>query len=265
MLDGVIKKALLNSNSNYALFIKSFSTDEHISINADQQVPSASIIKLFIMGAVYQGIQENLFTLQQRIIIKEEDKIPYSIISLLQTKNTYSIQDLITLMIIQSDNTATNILISLIGMKYINAFIKNQGMKQTILSRKMMDLKARESGNENYTTVEDVSKYLNLIYEGKVVNTFFSQNMLDIMSNQLDISMMKRELPEEIHIAHKTGDLPYIKHDVGIVYTTSGDYIFSMFTWNSKDDLCGKKLIGTVSKSVYEYLNATKLESGSIT
>ncbi|MBU3143627.1 serine hydrolase [Clostridium sp. CF012] len=262
MLDEVINKSLLNSNSNYALFIKNFTTDEHISINAEVQIPSASIIKLFIMGAAFQGVQENLFTVHDPITIKEEDKMPYSIISLLETNNTYSIQDLITLMIIQSDNTATNLMISLLSMEYINSFIKNYGMKHTVLARKMMDFSAKKSGYENYTTADDISKYLNLLYEGKVVNPFYSQKMLDIMSNQLDGSMMKRELPVEIHIAHKTGDLPYMKHDVGIVYTPKGDYIFSMFTWDAMDDICGKKLIGTVSKSVYDYLSATHVASG---
>ena len=156
-------------------------------------------------------------------------------------------------MIIQSDNTATNLLISLLGMEYINSFINKQGMEHTILARKMMDLTARENGHENYTTVSDVSKFLNLIYGGKVVNPYYSESMVDIMSKQLDDSMMKREMSGEIHIAHKTGDLPFIKHDAGIVYTSSGDYIFTMFTFNEKDDISGKKLIGTLSKSVYDF------------
>ena len=254
MLIEVVNKALLNIDSDYAIFIKDFSTGQHISINTELQVPSASIIKLFIMGATFQSVQEDLFKLHQRIIIKEKDKILNSIISLLETDNTYSIQDLITLMIIQSDNTATNLLISLLGMEYINSFINKQGMKHTILARKMMDLAARENGYENYTTVEDVSEFLNLLYNGKVINSYFSESMLDIMSNQLDDSMMKRDLPDVIHIAHKTGDLPYIKHDAGIVYTSTGDYILIVFTWNGKDDIGEKKFIGKVSKSVYDYL-----------
>ena len=255
MIKEIIYKTLLNCDSNYSIFIENLSTGELFSNNTDKQVPSASIIKLFIMGATFQGLQEGLFTPHQRINIQDKDKVSYSIISLLEADHSYSIQDLITLMIIQSDNTATNLLISLLGMEYINSFIKKQGMQHTILARKMMDLKAREKGYENYTTIEDVSKYLNLLYEGKVVNPLFSQNMLKIMSNQLDSSMIKREIPEAVHIAHKTGDLPlpYIKHDVGIVYTPAGNYIFCMFTWNGKDDICGRKLIGTVSKYVYDY------------
>ena len=253
MLLEILNETLLKSNSDYAIFIKNLSTGECISINTDLVVPSASIIKLFIMGAAFQSVQEDLFTLHQRITVNEKDKVSYSIISLLETDHTYSIQDLIKLMIIQSDNTATNLLISLLSMEYINSFINKQGMEHTILARKMMDLTARENGFENYTTVSDVSKFLNLIYGGKVVNPYYSESMVDIMSKQLDDSMMKREMSGEIHIAHKTGDLPFIKHDAGIVYTSSGDYIFTMFTWNEKDDISGKKLIGTLSKSVYDF------------
>ena len=253
MIQEIVNRALYDSNSDYALFIKRFTTGECISMNADVQVPSASIIKLFIMGATFQGVQEKLFTLHKLITINESDKIPYSIISLLGTHHSYNIQDLIILMIIQSDNTATNLLISLLGIEYINSFIKKQGLKNTVLARKMLDFTASKKGYENYTTAKDVSEYLTLLYEGKVVAPHFSQRMLDIMSKQLDVSVMKRELSEDIHIAHKTGNLHYINHDVGIVYTLGGDYIFSMLTWNGKDDICGKKLIGTVSKSVYDY------------
>lgn len=256
MINEIVKRLLYGSNSEYALFIKNFSTGECISINVDVRVPSASIIKLFIMGATFQGIQEGLLTLHQRIHINENNKIPYSIISLLETDNRYSIQDLITLMIIQSDNTATNVLISLLGIEYINSFIKKLGMKNTVLARMMMDFTAKEKGYENYTTVEDVSKYLTLLYEGQIVSPLYSQHMLAIMSSQLDVSMMKRELPENVHIAHKTGNLSCINHDVGIIYTSGGDYVFSMFTWNGKNDIVGKKLIGNVSESVYNYFIA---------
>ena len=67
MLLEILNETLLKSNSDYAKFIKNLSTCESISINSDLVVPSASIIKLFIMGAAFQSVQENLFTLHQRI------------------------------------------------------------------------------------------------------------------------------------------------------------------------------------------------------
>lgn len=253
MLEKILKEALSEVNSEYALFVKGLSTGECFYMNKDTRVSSASIIKLFIMGAAFQSVQEGMFTLHQRIIVKAEDRIPYSIITLLEPEHSYSIQDLITLMIIQSDNTATNVLISLLGMEYIQCFIDAQGMKNTIIARKMLDFKAKEEDRDNITTVEDVSTYLLSLYQKKVINSSFSEQMMYILSKQLDDSMMKRELSEEIHIAHKTGGLPYLKHDAGIVYTSEQDYIFVMFTWNGKEDASGKKIIGDVSKLVYEY------------
>ncbi|WP_309568886.1 serine hydrolase [Clostridium estertheticum] len=77
--------------------------------------------------------------------------------------------------------------------------------------------------------------------------------MVSILTNQLDDSMMKINLPTNITIAHKTGDLDFIKHDVGIVYTSKIDYIFSMFTWDAISDNYAKNLIGNVSKITYDY------------
>ena len=261
MLEKILKETLYKVDSEYALFVKGLSTGECFYINKGTRVSSASIIKLFIMGAAFQSMQEDRFTLHQRISVKEEERIPYSIIALLEPEHSYSIQDLITLMIIQSDNTATNVLISLLGMEYIQCFISAQGMKNTIIARKMLDYAAKEEGRDNITTVEDVSTYLLSLYEKKVINSSCSEQMLYILSKQLDDSLMKRELSEEVHIAHKTGGLPYLKHDAGIVYTKEEDYIFVMFTWNGKEDAGGKKIIGDASKLVYEYFTDKSLQN----
>ena len=253
MLEQIIKESLSQVDLEYAIYVKGLSTGECFSMNKDIRASSASIIKLFIMGAVFQSVQEGRFTLHERISVKAEDRIPYSIIALLEPEHSYSIQDLITLMIIQSDNTATNVLISLLGMEYIQGFINAQGMKNTVIARKMLDFTAKEEGRDNITTVEDVSTYLISLYEKKVVNSSFSEQMLYILSKQLDDSIMKRELSEEVHISHKTGGLPNLKHDAGIVYTEEENYIFVMFTWNGKDDACGKRIIGKVSKLVFDY------------
>jgi len=61
-------------------------------------------------------------------------------------------------------------------------------------------------------------------------------------------------LPEELNAAHKTGDLPNIKHDVGIVYTNCKNYIFTMLTWDGFSDNYSRDIIGKVSKITYDYL-----------
>jgi beta-lactamase class A len=254
VLKNIILEFMKDKNLKYSIFIKDLETDEICCINQGLVVPSASIIKLFIMAKAFELVNKGELNLNHRISIDKKERVPYSIIYVLADSNTYTVRDLIILMIIQSDNTATNQLIDMLGIESINKFISDLGFKDTSLNRKMMDFQARILGLDNYTTAQDVSKLLELMNKGKLINKECSDIMLKIMKLQLDNSMMKINLSEEIIVAHKTGDLQGIKHDVGIVYTKHKDYIFTMLTWDATCCNYGSNIIGTVSKISYDYL-----------
>jgi len=254
MLKNIIIEFMKNKNQKYSIFIKDLKSNETCTINQTQVVPSASIIKLFIMAKAFQLACIGKLNLNDRISINKNERVPYSILYVLDEKNTYTIRDLIILMIIQSDNTATNQLIHMLGMENINEFIRELGFKSTILRRKMMDFDARILGMDNYTTANDVARLLELLNSGELISKIYSAMMLDIMKMQLDNSMMNNYLPQELVVAHKTGDLPKIKHDVGIVYTSSKNYIFTMLTWDAFSDNYASDIIGKVSKITYDYL-----------
>lgn len=249
MLKTLLLDYLKNKDLKYSIYIKDLKNNEICCINENEIVASASIIKMFIMGATLELAHNKGIDLKQRIAITKEEKVPFSIISLLDD-NRYSIRDLIILMIIQSDNTATNKLIDIIGMKNINEFTKGLGFKNTTLQRKMMEF---SSGKENFTCVSEVAIFLELIYKGGLINKEYSEVMVNFLKEQLDSSMMRISLPDELIIAHKTGDLEYLKHDVGIVYTTKKDYIFAMFTWEAISDNYARNVIGDISKITYDY------------
>jgi len=254
MLKNIILDFMKDKNIKYSIFIKNLNSNEICNINQMSVVPSASIIKLFIMAKTFQLVSKGEINLSDRICINKKERVPFSIIYVLDEKNTYTIRDLVTLMIIQSDNTATNQLIQMLGIENINKFITDLGFRDTILKRKMMDSDARMHGKENYTSAHDVAKLLELMNKGELINKEYSAQMIKIMKTQLDNSMMRVNLDEEIIIAHKTGDLPYIKHDVGIVYTKNKNYIFIMMTWDSTCDNYARDIIGKISKIVYDYL-----------
>ncbi|MGH4138245.1 serine hydrolase [Clostridium sp.] len=254
MLKNMILDFMKDKNLKYSIIVKDLKSDKICSINDKEVVPSASIIKLFIMAKTFQLVKNGELNLSDRISINNKERVPYSIIYLLDDKNTYTILDLITLMIIQSDNTATNQLIHMIGIEKINEFIRDLGFKDTILKRKMMDLDSRKLGIDNYTTARDVAKLLELMNKGQLINKNYSDIMLDIMKMQLDNSMMKVNLDEELIIAHKTGNLTNINHDVGIVYTKHKNYIFIMMTTDATGDNYARDIIGKVSRIAYEYL-----------
>jgi len=254
MLKNIILDFIKDKNLKYSIFIKDLNSNEICSINQRLVIPSASIIKLFIMAKSFQLVSKGELNLGDRICINKKERVPYSIIYDLDEENTYTIRDLITLMIIQSDNTATNQLIQMLGIENINKFIIDLGFMDTILKRKMMDFDARILGMENYTTAYDVAKLLELLNKGELINKECSAEMLRIMKMQLDNSMMRHNLDEKLIVAHKTGDLPFIKHDGGIVYTKDKNYIFTMMTWDATCDNYARYIIGKVSKIAYDYL-----------
>ncbi len=254
MLKNILLDYLKNAKLKYSIYIKDLKSGDVIcGINQFQIVPSASIIKLFIMGATLEVASTETLSLKDRIILTDQEKVPYSILSLLDDENSYTIKDLILLMIIQSDNTATNKLIDIIGFDAINTFIKKYKFNNTILQRRMMDYKSRSIGRENLCNLCDASFFLELIYNGKLIDEEYSSLMVNFLTEQLDGSMMRINLPSDTTIANKTGDLELLKHDVGIVFTPETDYIFSMFTWEALSDKYAKDLIGNVSKITYDY------------
>jgi len=259
LLKSIILEFMKNVNLKYSVFIEDLKTHEICGINEREVIPSASIIKLFIMAKTFQLVSTRQLNLDDRISIDKNELVPYSIIYVLDHRNTYTIMDLITLMIIQSDNTATNQLIHMLGIENINQFISELGFVDTVLKRKMMDFDAKLSGKDNYTTAKEVAELLHLMDRGQLINSDYSHTMLKIMKMQLDNSMMRINLDEELIVAHKTGDLPNIKHDVGIVYTKHKNYIFTMLTWEATSDNYARDIIGKVSRIAYDYLILGKL------
>lgn len=251
-----IKEILDKEEIKYSLYIKNLVTKEVMQINEREIVPSASIIKLFIMGYIFEMVNRGVIRLEDRIAASKDHRVDGGIISLLSHENSYTLKDLITLMIVESDNTATNLLIDLAGMDDINSFINTLGFKDTRLQRKMMDFEGSLKGWENYTTAFEVGGFLEALYMGNIISMEYSKLMVETMKNQRDSRMMRREIPDKVIIAHKTGDLPNLNHDAGIIFGDS-DYIFVMFTWDGRDNMTGRRLIGEVAKRVYEYFNKT--------
>ncbi|EEU31875.1 hypothetical protein HMPREF0946_01736 [Fusobacterium vincentii 3_1_36A2] len=222
------------------------------SINGDKKVLSASTIKLLILAELMKKISENKFSLSDTIMIADSMKTGGDgVLKELNTGHHFTLKELATLMIIVSDNQATNILIDFLGMENINQLGKELDLKETFLGRKMMDAEARKKGYDNYTCADDISLLLKLIYQEKLINKEASQLMLDILLRQQQGERLQRYLPSDIKIAHKCGDLDNLENDGGIIWLGDRAYILVVLT-NGMPNLQCKQTIGKISKFVYD-------------
>ena len=247
-----IEKIISQVEGNVCINFYDLNKNNGFSVNGDKKVLSASMIKLLILAELMKKIFENKFSLSDTVMMANFMKIGGGgVLKELNTGHHFTLKELATLMIIVSDNQATNILIDFLGMENINQLGKELDLKETFLGRKMMDAEARKKGYDNYTCADDISLLLKLIYQEKLINKEASQLMLDILLRQQQGERLQRYLPSDIKIAHKCGDLDNLENDGGIIWLGDRAYILVVLT-NGMPNLQCKQTIGKISKFVYD-------------
>lgn len=234
-----------------SVYFKQLDGELFFEYQSQNLMPSASTIKILILAALFQKVIEGKINLNDRIMVDNKDIVGGAgVIYILDEKNTYTILDLAKLMIILSDNTATNILIDLIGIDYINYYGKTIGLKNTYLQRKMMDFEKRKMGLENLITARDLGIILEKLYRKEILNEYYCELAIDIMKNQILKGGIDRFLGEKYEFAHKTGDLKYLEHDCGLAF---GEHIFVIvILTRGKENYKLKEVIGHISKMLIE-------------
>lgn len=256
----MLKEKIISSfkglKGNVSIILEDLKKKELVyELNPQRVVPSASTIKILIMIEALSQILQGKYSIDEIVCIKEEDRVLYSIISELDGY-CYTFKDLITLMIIISDNTATNVLIDLLGIDNINNMALKLGFKETRLRRKMMDFEAAKQGRENTTTAIDMAIMMKHIYNA----TIFDENMcnlaLSILKKQKYKDLLTRYISEDLIVAHKSGDLANLNHDIGIFYLPNTDYLLGVFVTDAENNNMSKHIIGKVSQTVYNHFSS---------
>lgn len=247
-----IEKIISQVDGKVCINFYDLNKNNGFSINGNEKVLSASMIKLLILAKLMKKNSENKFSLSNTIMIANSMKTGGDgILKELNAGHHFTLKELANLMIIVSDNQATNILIDLLGMENINLLGKELGLKESFLGRKMMDTEARKNGYDNYTSADDISLLLKLIYQEKLINKEASQLMLEILLKQQQGERLQRYLPTDIKIAHKCGDLDNLENDGGIIWFEDKVYILVVLTSGMSNLQC-KQTIGKISKFVYD-------------
>ena len=181
---------------------------------------AASVIKIPIMVEAFRQFESGELNPLATYRIKAEDKMPScGALNRMHDGLEVTLRDLVELMIVLSDNSATNILIDRLGIARVNATLEAEGLKVTRLRRKLFDKAGMEAGLSNHVCAREIGLLLERMYAGTLVSPQASTEMLEILRNQkLNGKMPFFLKPRGIACAHKTGEDDGITHDVGIVY-----------------------------------------------
>jgi beta-lactamase class A len=227
---------------------------ETITVNGDMVFTQASSIKLPILVELFRQAEEGDLDLDQTVSLSEEDITPGSGVlqDLTPGRVTMTLRDVATLMVTVSDNSATNIIIDRVGMENVNGTMARLGLSQTKLQRKMMDLEAVVADRENLSTPNEQAGLLRMLYEGEILNDTSRDEIFRILSIPKP-GHIRRLLPSDVPIAHKTGGVPGVVVDVGIVFLPERPFIVSaMANWLLDED-AGSLAIAEVSLVAYQY------------
>lgn len=240
-------------------------TGERVGYREDQQLMAASVIKLYVMAAAFNQFETGKLRQEFSLHIYKKDCVPScGALTYLHEGICVTALDLVTLMIIFSDNTATNVLIDLLGMDEINQYIKSLGFERTCLNRKMYDTEKSGKGIQNYITASETGRLLTMMYRGELVSEGASSQMISILKNQQlcsKIPFYLQALEEEPEIAHKTGEDRGITHDVGIVYGRTPFLV--CFCGNETDTPRFERIMGELSLKLYEEANGLETQNGN--
>lgn len=204
----------------------------------DIALRSASVIKLFVLGAIYQQAEQGNVSLDSIHVLKESDKVGGTgNIQNLASGTEYTLRYLAQEMIINSDNTAMNIIIDYIGFNAVNDFITNLGYSHSSINRKMLDTDALNRGIDNYITASEAGDMLYRLYTKDLVSPTADQEMLAILKQQNDKEHLEALLPSNITTYNKTGKYSTygVRNDVAIIETEKGAYVLAVISQDGNE------------------------------
>ncbi|NMA16349.1 MAG: serine hydrolase [Erysipelotrichia bacterium] len=249
-----LKRKIEHKEANISVLFSAFNYEPIISYEIDQVFSSASIIKVPIMLAVLEEVNSNKLSLNDYIYVKKEDILEDT--ECFKEAKKYCLYDLVEKMITKSDNTATNILIDLLTKERINEYIKVElKLKKTVLNRKMLDFDSLKKGIDNLTTQKDMYEIFRKIFSNEILNDKLIELAKEILLKQESKDQLNKHFNKKARFYHKTGELDYLNHDVGVLEIAENFYYLGIFLSETKEIEGDKKFASELGKDIGEYLS----------
>ena len=264
-----IKNEFASVDGTFALtFIDLSNSESEIFINERETFHAASTMKTPVMMELFKQANENKFSLNDSVLVKNEfksivDGSSYSMnIERDGGDNFYKhlgtrqpIIELIKDMITFSGNLSTNILIELADAKKVNETMRSIGANDIRVLRGVEDMKAFEQGLNNTTTAYDLMLIYCALGEGSFISEKVCEEMIEILMQQRFQTKIPAFLPDDVRVANKTGSITGVSHDSGIIFLPDGrKYVLVILSKNLSDMKAGNDAIAKASRYIYDYM-----------
>jgi beta-lactamase class A len=263
-----------------AFFAKNLATGTTVAIDADRPVQTASVIKLPLFLQAFEQVKAGKIHLDDKVELTKANQVAGSgVLPFLDPGLKLTLKDTLSLMVMLSDNTATNMSIDAVGLKATNQMLAEMGLKNTYFYKKVY-VKATEPLPADFkqfglgkTTAREMASVMEYIYDCKLGDKKLCDQMKFILRNQQYRAMIPRyiEMPDTSEdlsaIGDKIGALDDVRNDVAFVITPKGTIVISAFTYQNKDQSWTPEnkaeiLIGKMAKAVVDSWSGGKVSTG---
>jgi len=241
---------------------KDLTSGESFVLNPDVVFPTASSIKITILIELYRQAQAGTLKLDEKVAVSKAMMVGGSgvLARFSDGGSSLSLRDIAVLMIVLSDNTATNIVIDRVGMQSVNDLLARNNLRQTRLQRKMIDTEAQRAGRENVSTPAEMIWLLGLLHQGKLLDAAHTGAVMEILAYAKDTAL-RRAIPTSIPLASKTGTLAGVACESGIVLLKDRPFAISVMTTFGGTQANAEGAITDAARIVYSYFDRTARSS----
>ncbi|MFL5341019.1 MAG: serine hydrolase [Gemmataceae bacterium] len=250
-----------------SIAVKPLEKGETYTLYADEPMPTASLIKLAVMVEAYWQAEEGKVNLTDTVTLRKEDMVPGSgiLTEHFSPGATFSLRDAVRMMIVFSDNTATNLVLDKTGIKPVNERMASLKLPHTRIHAKVfrgsttsIDPESTKKFGLGCTTANEMVSLLEMIHKGRVVDEAACKEMIGHLKKCEDKDKFPRFLPPGVAVAHKTGSVSDARTDAGILYLKTGPVAVCVMTTKNDDktwtpDNAGNLLCAKVAKTVCDF------------
>ena len=269
ILENKISNLIKSHKGTFAVALKSLDDGNTILINENEIFHAASTMKTPVMIELFKKKYNGEISFEDSLQIKNEfksivdgskfalssfddsDEIIYK-----KLGKYVSIRELISAMITKSSNFGTNLLIDYINVKNVNKTMRDMGAENINVLRGVGDLKAFDKDLNNTTSAKDLLVIYEKLAMGSLINPSTSNEMVEILKNQVYKDIIPKYLPDNVKVAHKTGWISGVRHDSGIVFLENGKkYVLILLSKNLDDDIEGAEFLAKISLEIFNHLS----------